>query len=285
MRKYHFISGLPRSGSTLLSGILLQNPRFHAGMSSPVGALINAVMNTSRNNELSVFMTEEKTRRLVRSVFDAYYDDVAPAEVIFDTNRQWSTQLSLINAMETDAKVIACVRNPAWVMDSIEKLVRKNPFQKSRLFQSDAERATVYSRSDVLARQDRLIGYAWSALKEAYYSDDAERLLLVEYDILCQSPLETLKLIYKFIDEPWFDHDFENVEYSADEFDQQLDTSGLHRVARKVEWKPRRTVLPPDIFEKFNNLAFWREGKGSRAHKIIEKSVDEAGASVNTPEN
>ncbi|MBD9680249.1 sulfotransferase, partial [Pseudomonas sp. PDM18] len=37
MQNFHFISGLPRSGSTLLSAILLQNPRFHAGMSSPVG--------------------------------------------------------------------------------------------------------------------------------------------------------------------------------------------------------------------------------------------------------
>jgi sulfotransferase len=33
----HFISGLPRSGSTLLSAILRQNPRFHAGMTGPVG--------------------------------------------------------------------------------------------------------------------------------------------------------------------------------------------------------------------------------------------------------
>lgn len=272
MRSYHFIAGLPRSGSTLLSGILLQNPRFHAGMSSPVGALVNAVMNTSRNNELSVFMTEEKVKRLVRGVFDAYYDDVDPAEVIFDTNRQWSTQLSLIDAMAPDAKVIACVRNPAWVMDSIEQIVRKNPFQKSRLFQDDRERATVYSRSDVLARQDRLIGYSWSALKEAYYADAADKLLLVEYDILCQRPVETLKLIYQFIGEPWFEHDFENVEYSAEDFDQQMDTAGLHTVKRKVEWKPRRTVLPPDVFSKFNELAFWRDGKGSKAHRIVEQT-------------
>ena len=27
--KLHFIAGLPRSGSTLLAGILRQNPRFH----------------------------------------------------------------------------------------------------------------------------------------------------------------------------------------------------------------------------------------------------------------
>jgi len=31
MPRYHFISGLPRSGSTLLAAILRQNLRFHAG--------------------------------------------------------------------------------------------------------------------------------------------------------------------------------------------------------------------------------------------------------------
>jgi sulfotransferase len=39
----HFISGLPRSGSTLLAAILRQNPRFHAGMSSPVASLFMAL--------------------------------------------------------------------------------------------------------------------------------------------------------------------------------------------------------------------------------------------------
>ena len=43
--KLHFISGLPRSGSTLLAGILRQNPRFHAAMTGPVGALFGAMLN------------------------------------------------------------------------------------------------------------------------------------------------------------------------------------------------------------------------------------------------
>ncbi|MEG3936419.1 MULTISPECIES: sulfotransferase [unclassified Microcoleus] len=33
----HFISGLPRSGSTLLAALLRQNPRFHGAMTSPLG--------------------------------------------------------------------------------------------------------------------------------------------------------------------------------------------------------------------------------------------------------
>ena len=45
----HFISGLPRSGSTLLAALLRQNPRFSAGMTSPVGSLFNAMLSaTSR---------------------------------------------------------------------------------------------------------------------------------------------------------------------------------------------------------------------------------------------
>lgn len=40
LTRFHFISGLPRSGSTLLAGILRQNPRFHAAMNSLVKALL-----------------------------------------------------------------------------------------------------------------------------------------------------------------------------------------------------------------------------------------------------
>jgi len=276
LKTWHFITGLPRSGSTLLGGILLQNPRFHAGMSSPVAALVAAAMRTTSFNEFSVMLPEDKIHRLVRSLFEAYYDDVAPANVVFDTNRQWAASLPLLRVLAPNSRVIACVRNPAWVMDSVEQIVRRNPLRKSRLFDNDAERATVFTRTDTLLRQDRLIGYAWSALKEAYYSDEADRLLLVEYDILCQRPKETLRLIYQFIGEPWFEHDFDNVAYTAEDFDAQLNTPGLHSVKRRVEFTPRRTVLPPDVFDRLAGMAFWRDPHKTRAHKIIEKPPEQA---------
>lgn len=40
--KLHFISGLPRSSSTLLAGLLHQNPRFHAAMTGPAASLVDA---------------------------------------------------------------------------------------------------------------------------------------------------------------------------------------------------------------------------------------------------
>ena len=61
----HFISGLPRSGSTLLAAILRQNPHFHAGMSSPVGTLFNALLRQmSQDNEAAVFIDDAQRHDL-----------------------------------------------------------------------------------------------------------------------------------------------------------------------------------------------------------------------------
>lgn len=269
----HFISGLPRSGSTLLGALLRQNPRFHAGMSSPVGSLVNQMLNAmSEDNEFSVFITPEQKRNLILGIFTAYYQPQADKEVIFDTNRLWCSKLSLIKELFPDAKIICCVRNVAWIMDSIERLIRKNTFDVSRLFGNHSERATVYSRTEALSQGGRLVGFAYNALREAFYSEHSASLLLVDYDLLTQAPAKTIELIYYFIAEKPFQHDFDNVQYEASEFDQRLHTQGLHQVRPKVEFRERTTILPPDLFKQYAQLSFWEKPSPSLANVIVAQS-------------
>src|SRR4051812_10832264 len=90
----HFISGLPRSGSTLLAAILRQNPRFEAGMSSPIGSLFMGMQNSmSRRNEAAVFISEDQKRELLKGIFDNYYYAIHPYKLVFDTNRAWCSKL------------------------------------------------------------------------------------------------------------------------------------------------------------------------------------------------
>ncbi|PMW94991.1 sulfotransferase family protein [Pseudomonas sp. FW215-R2] len=273
MQLFHFISGLPRSGSTLLSAILLQNPRFHAGMTSPVGALFSGVLEQcSAGSEFGAVIGTEMRRRLLRGLFDSYYADKADKPVVFDTNRQWSSRLPAISDLFPQAKVIACVRNVAWVMDSLERLYRANPYENTKLFGDAVERNTVYSRCETLAQRNRLVGFAWAALKEAYYGEHADSLLIVDYDLLTQAPERVLRLVYDFIGEPWFEHDFEHLAYDAPEFDQALGVAGLHKVKPKVALQSRRTILPPDLFKQYADLSFWLDGSASAANVIRMKS-------------
>lgn len=268
--RFHFISGLPRSGSTLLAGILRQNPHFHAAMSSPVAGLLNGVLEQmGANSESYSFFDEAKRKRICKSLFEAYYAD-KECPVIFDTNRHWTARMHQLVELFDNFKVICCVRNPAWIMDSFETIYRKNPFDYSRMF-SAATRGTVYSRCDSLINGGGTVGSAWTALKEAYYGEFSDRLLLVDYDLLTQHPARTIELIYRFIGEPMFDHDFNNVSYEESEFDQKLGVKGLHTVKKKVEFKARRSILPPDLFVKYQEMDFWQDSTGTSANIIASK--------------
>src|SRR5271154_3973804 len=218
----HFISGLPRSGSTLLAGILKQNPRFHAGMSSPMASLFMAMQGAmSRRNETAIFIDEAQKREVLRGLFLNYSHAIPPTQLVFDTNRAWCSKLPTLVKLFPEARVVCCVRHVPWIMDSIERLIRENAFELSGIFGFEPLN-TVYTRVNRLAASDGLVGFAIDALREAFWGEHADRLILVGYEALTRSPRETVRRLYAFLDEPWFEHDFDNVDYEAEDFDLAL---------------------------------------------------------------
>jgi sulfotransferase len=259
MNGIHFISGLPRAGSTLLAALLRQNPRVSAGMTSPVGSLFNAMLGvTSQRNETAIFIDNGQRERLLRACFEAYYHDVHPRQLVFDTNRQWTTRLPALTALFPKALFICCVRNPAWIVDSIEQLIRRNPFELSGIFNYEPG-GTVYSRAEGLSKGDGMVGFAWNALREAVFAPQSDRLLLVRYESLTSNPLHVLAAIYEAIGETPFAHNPEHIEPDDEmtAFDSRLGTPGLHHVRPSVRVETRSTVLPPDLFSRYEKDAFW----------------------------
>jgi sulfotransferase len=256
--KLHFISGLPRSGSTLLSALLAQNPKFHAGMSGPMGTLFTALLaQMSGSNEFAVFVDETQKKAILKGAFDNYYA-AQDGKVVFDTNRVWCSKMPALAELFPGAKMIACVRETAWIVDSIESLIRRNPFEMSKIFNFEAG-GTVFSRADGVSRGDGMVGFAMNALKEAFYGHHTKNLMLLRYETLTAKPAEAMKAVYDFVGEPHFAHDFNNVEFNADEFDTRLGTPGLHRIKKQVKVEKRDAVLPPEIFNRYVNDNFWNE--------------------------
>ncbi len=241
-------------------------------MSSPLFNIFNAALNAmGGTNEYSIFLDEGQKRRMLMGLFDGYYatNIATDGRIAFDTNRIWLSRLPALISLFPDAKVICCVRNPAWVFDSLEQLLRRNALDTSRLYSNEAERGSVFSRADALFARGRLIGGAYTAFKEAFYGPEARHLLILDYDTLCRHPVKAL--VYQFLGEPAFQHDFENVSFEAEEFDTFLLAKGLHNVQGRVEARSRPTSLPPDLFQKLAALDFWTKGQ-SRAYRITERA-------------
>jgi sulfotransferase len=83
-------------------------------------------------------------------------------------------------------------------------------------------------------------------------------IMFVEYELLTKNPEGMMKAIYDFIGQPYFQHDFNNVEDSYDEYDREINLKGLHTTRKKVEFIPRNFILPPDILNQYSNLEVWR---------------------------
>lgn len=263
-RTFHFISGLPRSGSTLLAAILRQNPRFQAGMTSPVADIMGVVVaEMSGKNDFSYAISDAARVAVLRGLVENFYATENGADVVFDTSRLWCSRMQMLDTLFPCAKVIACVRQLPWVLDSMERLVRRQPVNVSKVFRFDTN-TTVYSRVQALADPRGMVGFAFQAIKDAFYGQYASgRLLLLTYETLTKHPAAALRKVYEFIGEPWFDHDFDSVEYGASEFDQRVGMPGLHTVRSKVEAPERKPILPLEVFNRFVSESFWLDPKNN----------------------
>jgi sulfotransferase len=205
-------------------------------------------------NEYAQFLTSGQRRRIIGSLFDAYYSELDTKEFIFDTNREWTLRLSMLAELFPQARVICCVRSPAWILDSVERLVQASPFAAGKMFPADAGE-NVYTRVEFMLKKG-ILAAPLQGLRQAWYGEEAQRLIAIRYDSLTEQPAQAIGRLYELLGRPPFPHDFENLEYDEPEFDAQFGMPGLHTVRRRVQPNKRTTILPTDLFNQ-NDRAFW----------------------------
>ena len=253
----HFISGLPRSGSTLLASILQQNPKFHTDIASPLNAIVEQHLHTETYGFNKV-ITPEKTKKLIQAAFDVIYDDV-DKEVIFDTNRCWTGKLEIIHDIFPDAKVICCVRDIKSILNSFEHVYRNNLYDgASHMYDPGAQ--TVYARAQCLAQPSGVLGVGLTWLKQGIHSAFKDMLYIVEYDDLVDDTEAVIESIYSLLELEPFEHDFTDLKNIAktELVDNELSLPGLHNIRKSVSRAELPNYIPHDLAASFEHMEYWR---------------------------
>jgi sulfotransferase len=269
---YHFISGLPRSGSTLLAAILRQNPAFHADIISPLGPIVQKFLDaTGPNEETHSRVTELQRLRCIEALFDAFHEEHLDKLACFDTNRAWTQRINLLTSIFPTSRVIACVRPLGQIIDSLERVFREHPTMTSRIYGCDNS-WTVFQRVNHMISSQGVIGYAWDALREAYYGPRKERLIIVDYNILVAHPKETMDALHEELGFEPFKYNFKKIEQipGAAEFDLSIGTPGLHIVAPHIFVKPWKPCLPEQIYPTLAQLFWYEERKNNDPSSLPE---------------
>ena len=218
-KQIHFMSGVPRSGSTVLAAILNQNKHTHVSTTSGVVFALDALANVWHSQGLLGENDKERTKlaRTMGAVLDTFYEDVEEP-VIIDKGRGWPipTILSaMTQVLGEKPKIVATVRSIPDCMASYVRVAKPDDLDEF-----------IYS------------GILSTHLKASYiaiqtgYEFAPECFCIVEYEDLVADPEAQLARIHEFLDLPDFDYDFTAIDgTSVQEDDEEIHGyEGMHDI-------------------------------------------------------
>lgn len=244
MKQFVALSGLPRTGSTLLSSILSQNPLIHAEGNSAVCQLMWDMQQSAMNSEQMQASNKDLTNKLVKPIPDIYYHNVNKP-IVVDKCRSWTlpANMQMLNRyFDNTPKVIVLVRPMVEIVASFMSLRKRNGWQ-------DLEAGLLDDGSEPIMRS--LAGVEW-----ARKNNDGE-FLFVTYDNLVDDTEATLDRIYGHCGWESFEHDLDNIVNTHKENDDVYNLVGQHDIRNQIS---RRTVdieLSAELVDKCNRLDEW----------------------------
>lgn len=259
-KKIYFISGLPRSGSTLITNILKQNPTIHGESVTSLCSLV-ATVNYNWN---SIDANKEYPNNLakvgvLKGIIDGYYSHINKS-IIFDKDRGWIPLIPIIErVLEKEVKIIVCVRNPAEILTSFERLRKENPLFSTNVDVQLKEGSNIASRAYYYAGPDGALGLSHRNLKDAITMGYLDRFLFVDYNRFCNTPKSQTKRIYDFFEIPEFKHDFDNITQAEIYNDLAVGLPNLHKIKSSLQKTTVNCVeyLGLDLYEQYNREIFW----------------------------
>ena len=268
------MAGLPRSGSTLLSTLLNQNPRFYSGPSSPVLGAMYTTHDSFIGNELYTgYPKPDQVNEIIGSIIEHWYSDI-DKPVVIDKNRAWCARVPFIEGyIQQEAKIIVPVRRIDEILTSIITMIKRNPFQEGQPRINFVDEQLVKFNIPIndetrcqylLTNQGGIVYESLNATKLGVDEGYGDKFHYVDYNDLITDPQGQLNEIYEFLDEEPFEHTFN--ELSNEHREDDITTYGLddmhkvHSEVKKISKNPSE-VLPESIIELYNsnkkNLEFW----------------------------
>ena len=234
-----FLSGLPRTGSTLLTSILSQNPEIHTEGNS-------ALCQLMWDMQVSCWNTEQLQNRpdiqgeLITSIPEIFYKGVEGN--ILDKCRSWTmpANMELIDKYITKSPKIVVMLRP------ITEIVKSFVFIRKMNNWENPEVGLLDEGSDPIMRSLDGIKYSKSI--------NNGQFLYVWYSELVDQPKETINKIYDFCGWNKFKHNFESITNPNPEQDELLNMIGLHDIRPELSKRKIEVELSDELCQKALSL-------------------------------
>lgn len=256
MEQMFFLSGIARSGSTLLGSILNQNPDIYVSPTSPLMDLFCLTEQSYQQVDIQYTFDKQKSLDTLHNVLASTFYQHIDKKYVIDKHRGWPKNISQIQRYITpNPKVICTYRPTAENICSFLKLINKDPNNSvDRDLRQKGLEINLYNRA-------MMLWYNYSS--DPYYSlkfgleNFRDNILVVNYNDIIGDASQEVKRVYDFLEIPHYEHNFESISNTCSEVkDTAWGFEGLHNIRStitKTSDNPKE-VLGKDLFEFFEKF-------------------------------
>lgn len=271
-KTYHFLAGLPRSGNTLLSALLNQNPNIYSTPISPLAenmwefyAALGSKEQTNRNIENKI-----KSEIFLSSFLDNFYKEIKKP-VVIDREKMWGTpyNLNIIKKYITPTpKIIFTVRDILEIIASFVKMDAQ--YLNDECYNAGYYITNYRSPKDLVCEHlmalNGDIDKSLLSLASAFYPENKGMFHIVEYNDLVFNPDKTMAKIYDFLKMPHYEHNFNKIEkIEIDDDEAARLPKDLHKIRKSLSQSSTDiNILSDYIKHKYSNMEFWRENSSMK---------------------
>jgi len=270
MKEFFFLAGMQRSGATIISQILNQNPDIWVSPASPLFRMM--VTQSQSHNELENidYNRSAAIDDVIATIPHAFYQDKS-TKYIIDKNLNWTSPTGvevICKDITKNIKIICPVRNVLDVLVSFDTIINAHPDSKNNqmdeqvLATTFADKPLADRRADFLMQHDKDVSLSLNFMKHALIPEYRHLFHFVDYDDFVNNPQEEINKIYEYLAIPQFNHEFKNVkDISGISEDSLTRIKHLHTIrptVQKISRRPQDVFLPETI-KRYSGLEFWRE--------------------------
>lgn len=250
--------GLPRSGNTLLSCILNQNPQIQVSANSLLPEIFYRIDDLFNTDIYNVFPDSNSLESVLENIFENYYKNWT-GQYIIDRS-SWGTPTNfeyLKKYLKNDLKIIVPVRNILEIAQSFINLDWEIDYSyKNKLVYLTPEE---YKYEYVLEYSDIMWKAMW-CVRNFCLDENKKYVHFVDYNDLVNDVEGEIKKIYNFLEIDLYEHNYQTIEsFSVNNVVYQDYVQKLHLVKSKIE-KSKITIdsIPEKIKQKYSNLEIWK---------------------------
>ena len=256
-KQLFFLVAMPRSGNTLFASVMNQNSEIAATPNSITLEIMKDLFFLKETDVFQNYPDHKSLDNVLDSVYDNYYKDW-PQRIIIDRGPVMTPgNFSLMQKhFKRPFKCIVLLRDLMDVLASYMQWYTENPdaFPNRFNFKNDEEKLGMIMNTKGAVAKDL------DAIKNAYNYPDICHF--VKYNDLVKQPKQEFKKIYQFMDEPYYNHRFDNldqVKVNGLSYDDKIVGRNMHKLfdgpIRKV-YNPYIEKIPERIRQKYEHIRF-----------------------------